>query len=652
MRGLFLALSFALLAQQPRDLRIEPLTPSNPLQDSGTRWAVILGISSYKNLPPGVQLHYAHRDAQDFAEFLRSAPGGAIPGDHIRLLTDQQATLAEIRAALHDWLPAAARPQDIVYFFFAGHGILDDRDEGYFVAYDSDPQNLHATALSFLEVDRTLSSRLQSRLVVLVADACHSGRLGWSTYASAPANRAAEPLSRIGQGDRSFLKLLASSPSEGSFETDQLDGGHGVFTHTLLEGLRGLADHEGDRFIRASKAIDYVSRLVPAQTGNRQHPRVGGTFDAAVPLAVAPAVATTTVRSVPVEISGPSGSAVYLDDVFRGKIRPTGALRVEAVAPGPHRLSADFPDGATLSRTVTAGAEPLHLTITTPPPDPLRQLAALIRARRVLESDGAWDFYRSHIFSAAEKPAATAAINSALEDLGQACVNDYVQSTALGPKQVMLQNAVEAYAHLQVLRPTDSEIEVRRLFCRARVEIASSQFPQAVATLQTVLQRDRYFACAYNALGVALGRLNRPRESRAAFDTAARLTPEWALPPFQIASQLIAAGDLSGARPYLAKAVSFSPLSIGNRWSLLHVDRLLGRLSDATAEASELIRLNPNYAPAYVELGRVYEAAGDRNRAAQAYDAYVLLAPNFADTAAIRARADSLRRNPPSLRKP
>ena len=63
MRGLFLALSFALLAQQPRDLRIEPLTPSNPLQDSGTRWAVILGISSYKNLPPVVQLHYAHRDA-------------------------------------------------------------------------------------------------------------------------------------------------------------------------------------------------------------------------------------------------------------------------------------------------------------------------------------------------------------------------------------------------------------------------------------------------------------------------------------------------------------------------------------------------------------------------------------------------------------
>ena len=68
-----------------------------------------------------------------------------------------------------------------MYVFFAGHGVLDDKDDGYFVAYDSDPQNLHATAMAFQDVDRTLSARLRANLVVFVADACHAGRLGWST---------------------------------------------------------------------------------------------------------------------------------------------------------------------------------------------------------------------------------------------------------------------------------------------------------------------------------------------------------------------------------------------------------------------------------------------------------------------------------------
>src|SRR6185369_7779224 len=107
----------------------------------------------------------------------------------------------------------SARPEDIAYVFFAGHGVLDDQDEGYLVAHDTDPQNLHATGLSFQEVDRTLSGRLKAGLVVVVTDACHTGRLGWSSYAPNQPNRAADSLARIGQGDRSLLKILASLPS-------------------------------------------------------------------------------------------------------------------------------------------------------------------------------------------------------------------------------------------------------------------------------------------------------------------------------------------------------------------------------------------------------------------------------------------------------
>ena len=87
-------------AQQTRDLRLESAPAPNLLRDKGTRWAVVIGISNHENLPPAAQLHFAHRDAQEFAAFLRSASGGAIPGANIRLLVNEQATLAEIRASL------------------------------------------------------------------------------------------------------------------------------------------------------------------------------------------------------------------------------------------------------------------------------------------------------------------------------------------------------------------------------------------------------------------------------------------------------------------------------------------------------------------------------------------------------------------------
>src|SRR5207253_5296516 len=172
---------------------------------------------------------------------------------------DEQATLAQVRAALHTWLVASAGPRDVVYFYFAGHGVLDDHDDGYFVSHDADPQNLHATALPFQEVDSVLSTRLRAALVVMIADACHAGRLGWSSYAASEPSRAAEPLARIGQGDRSFLKLLASRPSEQSYEDEKWNGGHGVFTHTLLEGLGGPADGDHDEIGRATCGKEWRS---------------------------------------------------------------------------------------------------------------------------------------------------------------------------------------------------------------------------------------------------------------------------------------------------------------------------------------------------------------------------------------------------------
>jgi len=57
MRGglLFFPLSVAVYGQQSRDLLREPVQTWHPFGDRGTRWAVVVGISSYQHLPPGAQ---------------------------------------------------------------------------------------------------------------------------------------------------------------------------------------------------------------------------------------------------------------------------------------------------------------------------------------------------------------------------------------------------------------------------------------------------------------------------------------------------------------------------------------------------------------------------------------------------------------------
>ena len=259
-----------------------------------------------------------------------------------------------------------------------------------------------------------------------------------------------------------------------------------MFTHSLVEGLRGEADRDGDESC-ALRGHRLSGAAVPERTASRQHPWVAGAFDARAPLAIA-------------------------------KASPTPPPGVEIPAP-------------------------------------------ILRAQ--------------------------------LETQGQACVTDYVQSTEMGLKRAMLARAVDAFTRLQALRPDDPSIEPRKLFCRGRLEIAEGRFGEAVGSLQESLKLDPRFACSYNALGVALTRLNRPQEARAAFDRAAQLTPEWALPPFQIAAQLIAAGNLKEALPYLEKAVRFNPRSVASRWNLLRAHRLLGQTTEVERQAAELIGSTP-----------------------------------------------------------
>jgi tetratricopeptide (TPR) repeat protein len=374
------------------------------------------------------------------------------------------------------------------------------------------------------------------------------------------------------------VRLLAARPDERSFEDERWGGGHGVFTYSLLEGLRGKAERDPDGMIRIPEVAEYLASRVPNETRAQQHPRVTGSPEVSRPLAL----------------------------VRPGDIRPVAA----------------------------SIASPL-----------VAQMESKIAAGEVLGPNGAWEMYRQMVAHSPDHPNRTRveiALAEALEGIGQRAVNDYVQPTGLSLKRTLLSRGAEAYRNLMVLRP-EPYIEAKRLFCEGRLKIIEERPAEAAALLRRSVAIDPRNACPHAALGVALEKLGDNDAALESFRNAAARAPEWSLPRVQLATQLKSRKQFDRAIDEVRAAISFYPIALQPRWMLTNLLRTTNRLQEAEKTAGDILRIDPNYAPAYVELGQIYEAQQRYEQAADAYAAYVQLAPNFSDTAAVRARAGQIR---------
>lgn len=610
----------------------------------GRLWAVVIGVSSYKNLQPDEQLRFAHRDAEQLAAFLRSPEGGGFPNSQLKVLINQDATIAAIRTALGSWLARSAEKEDVIYIFFAGHGVVEDND-AYLLAHDSDPQNLYATSLSIAELNTIFTERVQARVKVLITDACHAGRLGLAARGAAETALINRYLDEVGKSGVGTLRLLASRENELSYENERWGGGHGVFTHYLLEGLHGRADRDRDGVVRASELLDYLSEVVPNDTGAKQHPRAAGNLDARLPLAVLSnaavnnTVSTAARTPVSLEVRGPAGSEVYLDAAFRGRIRPNGMLLIEGLSKGTHKLSVDPPGAATLEQNVALSAPQTVLDLQTALPanaasksSPMvAQIRQALANGQLLEPNGAWALYQQLLRLAPAEPQRRALeleLRAALEEAGQQATNNYVRTSATPFNPDQLRRANAAYTALKTLAPDDGHVEAKRLFAAARVALAEGK-PQEAATLLTQsISKDAKTACPYNALGTAYDQANNPDKAAEFFNRAATLAPGWSLPRYRLGLQNYARGRLEASARDFQAATKLDPEFIVGHWWLAHVARRQGQLADAEHEVMELLRLKPDYAPAQMELGLIYEASREYGKASKAIEAYLKLTQN------------------------
>lgn len=125
------------------------------------------GVSNYKDST--YNLKYAAKDAADIFEAFKYKSYDTII---YNILLDKEVTKQNI----NKWPKQieGAGIEDVVIIYFAGHGLLDVKNNFYFAVYDMDFLKPEKNGLSY-ETILDLMDKSPSRKKILLLDACHSG---------------------------------------------------------------------------------------------------------------------------------------------------------------------------------------------------------------------------------------------------------------------------------------------------------------------------------------------------------------------------------------------------------------------------------------------------------------------------------------------
>lgn len=230
-------------------------------------WAVIIGISKYKNAGQNglTNLIFADDDAKAFAMVLRNLGWSE---SHIKLLVDEEATRRNIMIALESWLTKAG-PDDQIVLFWAGHGFPDpeDPEKVYFACYDTDIL-IPATGYRMDRVRAALEER-KAKNVILFADTCHAGKLITRGDRGLSVVPRIDKLRRESKIPKGWIFMVGADTDRKAIEYTSWN--HGAFTHCLIKGFSGEADgYESvapkDGIITMGEIRAFLSTAMPAET--------------------------------------------------------------------------------------------------------------------------------------------------------------------------------------------------------------------------------------------------------------------------------------------------------------------------------------------------------------------------------------------------
>jgi uncharacterized caspase-like protein len=226
--------------------------------------ALLVGISKYDKQKSGLEpLPSTLKDVEAMRQVLEHPEQGGFA--EVQVLTNP--TKTELEIAVYE-LFVDRNPEDLVLFYFSGHGVKDQSGNLYLTT----PETRQAQRGGVIPPTAVAASYLQhqmsdsrSEYQVIILDCCFSGAIakGLTAKGSGDVDLQAE------LGGRGRAILTSSSSVQSSFQ--QGESQLSIYTQYLVEGIgTGAADRDSDGRISADELHRYASEKVkeaaPAMT--------------------------------------------------------------------------------------------------------------------------------------------------------------------------------------------------------------------------------------------------------------------------------------------------------------------------------------------------------------------------------------------------
>lgn len=227
-----------------------------------TLHALVIGVSRYED--PSLKLEFSAKDAVDFSATLKRQQGGLYTNVVTKVLTETDATKANILEGL-EWLERETTPNDLAVVFLAGHGVNDKNGLYYFLPVNAKVDQLRRTGLAFSDIKNTVASL--SGKTLLFADTCHAGNIFGRRRGTVDINAVVNELTSAENG---AVVFASSTGKQESMENPEW--GNGAFTKALVEALNGKAAYGGSKKITINMLDLYLSERVKELTKGQQTP--------------------------------------------------------------------------------------------------------------------------------------------------------------------------------------------------------------------------------------------------------------------------------------------------------------------------------------------------------------------------------------------
>ncbi len=248
------------------------IVPPKPEGNDIQLHLLVVGVNIYKN--PRYSLNYANADATAFIAALTQGSQNLFGKVNTTFLKDDEATKEGLITAFEK-IKAVARPQDLFVFYYAGHGVINDKKEFFLVPYDVTQMYGNDGALAQKGFSaaalQQMSKDIKAQKQLFILDACQSAG---ALEVVAGARGAAEEKAIAQLARATGTQWLTASGSE-QFASEFQQLGHGSFTYCLLEAFKGDAGNT-DKKLTVKQLDAYLQNKVPEITkkykGTEQYP--------------------------------------------------------------------------------------------------------------------------------------------------------------------------------------------------------------------------------------------------------------------------------------------------------------------------------------------------------------------------------------------